>query len=79
MKISVVINTPTAFHTEVDWPTGAAHPAAGDAVLFRRDQVTWAFQVTIRQLAIGVDPRSGEPVCQLLLQVDAEAPTGFRM
>jgi hypothetical protein len=76
MKTWVVIRTPSAIYTEVNWPD-APYPAVGDTVLFRKDEQTWGFGVTERLIGIGTDPHTGGPGCQVTLTVDAEPPFGF--
>lgn len=76
MKTWLDIRTPTAIYTHVNWPD-APYPAVGDAVLFRRDEMTWGFRVTERLIGIGTDPHTGEPATQVSLTVDTEPPAGF--
>lgn len=77
MKTWVDITTPTSILPRIDWPA-STYPASGDAVLFRRGDLTWGFRVTDRLLGIGTDPHTGEPAMQVSLTVDTEPPAGFR-
>lgn len=77
METWIDITTPTSIRTHVSWPNGATYPSQGDTVLLRVGQQTWSFQVTQRLLAIGTNPQTGAPACQLSLTVDTEPPRGF--
>lgn len=78
MKIQVTIHSPKTIQTEFSWPQGVPYPSAGDLVILRGEESSWVFRVQERTLDIGIDPRNMEPLTQIFLQVDAEAPPGFR-
>lgn len=77
MKIRVDINSPNSGHHDVDWPEGTPVPAVGDHVMWRRQQITWSFDVTGRVMGIGVDMANGGLMTHLSLDADSEAPEGF--
>lgn len=76
MKVQVDITTPTTRRVNIRWPA-PVHPAPGDAVLLRKGDLSWAFQVQKRLLSIGTDPQTQEPMQLVSLTVDTEAPAGW--
>lgn len=76
MKIQVDITTPTTTRTDIRWHA-PVHPAIGDAVLFRQGDLCWTFRVKDRHIGTGTDPNTGDPLVQIGLHVDTEAPPGW--
>lgn len=77
MKVTLSITTPSTMHPRVLWPDSVPIPAVGDRVLFRSNEVTWAFSVTQRTISIGHDPVSRGPGTVIGLTADAAPPEGY--
>ncbi len=77
MKVTLSITTPTHMYETVEWFEGVPYPAVGDHVLFRKNEITWVFQVKARQIGIGTDPRTAQPWTNVRVETDQEAPAHF--
>lgn len=78
MKIQIDIHSASNGFINVDWPEGTPVPAVGDHVMWRRQQITWSFNVTKRVMGIGTDVVDKGLMTQLSLTVDGEPPEGFQ-
>lgn len=78
MKVWIDITSPTEIFTRAEWPQGVPHPAVGDTVLLRNNEVTWAFSVTERTIGIGYDLVTQGPGANVSIKVTTPAPEGFR-